>query len=202
MTDIEQTLIDTILPELETGRPNWDKPHTILVVKKLREILSHTPQLNLDETVLLIAAYAHDWGYAGLFKNGQKLTLDDVIDQKTAHAKIGVEKLTKLLEIPVFNTLTQIQKDRAVHLVAVHDRLGEWKDLDELILMEADTLGGIDPFELEPGFDPASNEKYMKGVKQSRIPYFVTDYGKREVEKLFKARQEYYDKNFPIASQN
>ena len=79
---IEKLLSETIYPQLEKGRPNWDKPHTISVVEKMKEILEHSPTLKVDKVVLLIAAYAHDWGYSGLFEDGKKLNLDDVMGAK------------------------------------------------------------------------------------------------------------------------
>jgi len=57
---IEQKLRQTILPDLENGRPDWDKPHTISVVAKIKEIRNNNPELNLDPVVLVISAYTHD----------------------------------------------------------------------------------------------------------------------------------------------
>lgn len=65
--NMEQALINAILPELEKGRPNFDRPHTVAVVIKVKEIIKNNPQLKLDEAVLIVAAYSHDWGYADLF---------------------------------------------------------------------------------------------------------------------------------------
>ena len=64
--------------------------------------------------------------------------------------------------------------------------------MDELLVMEADTLGGLDMTYAAPSFDADSNERYMNGVRKMRIPYFITDYGKREVERLFRERMDFY----------
>jgi hypothetical protein len=189
---IEKILADIIFPELEAGRPNWDKPHTQAVVAKVKEIIEHSPNLKLDKMVLVIAAYAHDWGYAGMFKDGQKLEYKDVMDAKEVHAILSAEKLTKLLKNPAFDILTKEQKDRAMYLVRTHDNLGQWEGIDALVLMEADTLGGLDVSYVTPTFDAASNEKYMQGVRARRLPYFTTDYGKSEFERLFRMRNEYF----------
>ena len=60
---LEKYLQDKVFPKLEAGRPDWDKPHTQAVVDHLKNILQNSPKLNLDEHVLLIAAYTHDLGY-------------------------------------------------------------------------------------------------------------------------------------------
>ena len=85
----EDLLKSTILPELEAGRPNWDKPHTEAVVGCIKAIVNNSFALHLDKEVLIIAAYARDWGYAGLFKEGKTLSLDDVNNAKETHMKIG-----------------------------------------------------------------------------------------------------------------
>lgn len=192
MTQMETFLQDTIFPQLEAGRPNWDKPHTEAVVAHIKQLIEANPQLSLDREVLIIAAYAHDWGYVGLFRNGQKFSLDDVTSAKEAHMTIGAEKLRELLKDPRFDALSVERKARAVHLVFVHDKLKELKEVDELILMEADTLGGLDVERVEPSFDIESNERYMSDVRSKRLPLFITEYGKREFERLYGLREEYY----------
>ncbi len=185
-------LKSTILPELEAGRPNWDKPHTETVVEYIKAIINHSPELNLDKDVLIIAAYAHDWGYAGLFKDGKPLNLDDVNNAKEAHMKIGADKLKTLLANKLFDFLSVAQKERIIHLVRIHDNLQSLEEPDELALMEADVLGGLDIEKVKPNFDRVSNDKYLRDVKSKRFPMFITDYGKQQFEKLYKSRQEYY----------
>lgn len=190
----EDLLKAKIFPELEAGISNWDKPHTEAVVEHIKAIIENSPQLNLDKDVLIIAAYAHDWGYSGLFEAGKPLSLDDINNAKKAHMRIGADKLSKLLQASVFNFLSEERKKRAVHLVGVHDKLGDLKDPDEIVLMEADTLGGLDIEKVKPSFDKASNERYMRGVRKMRYPKFMTDHGKKQFEKLYRSREEYYAK--------
>jgi hypothetical protein len=185
----EHYLQQTIFPDLERGRPNFDKPHTQAVVHHLKEILKQTPQLHLDEEVLLIAAYAHDWGYADLYSDGRPIDLDRVKEEKPLHAKLSSEKVTKLVEHSIFDYLTPIRKSRIIHLVAIHDRLEELKDTDELVLMEADTLGGLD---VTPTFDRSSNERIMNGFRKRRQPLLITDYAKNMFEKVFQNRVDFY----------
>lgn len=188
--ELESFLIETILPELEKGRPGWDKPHTEAVVKNLKLILDHTNH-KIDEEVLLIAAYAHDWGYAGLFKNKVSINLDQVLGQKDAHMQIGAEKLEQLLKNSVFDNLSAERKARAVHLVRVHDKLKEINDLDERILVEADTLGGLDIDQSHSTFDAKSKRGYIQGVIRKRLPLFVNDYSLRRAEELIRQQQSF-----------
>ena len=58
--------------------------------------------------------------------------------------------------------------------------------------MEADTLGSLDTALITPTLSPEENERFMRGVISSRIPKFITVYGKREAGRLFEARKNYY----------
>jgi hypothetical protein len=191
---LEQKLQSVIFPELEKGRPNWDKSHTEAVVFWIKKIISNSPELKLDSQVLIIAAHAHDWGYTDLFKDGKSVDYQNVIDAKTTHMETGAEKLRNLLFDKFFDFLTDSQKERAIHLVKVHDQLKNLKDIDELVLMEADTLGGLDTSFVKPAFDKESNIKYMSGVKKFRFPLFFTEFGKKEYAVLVKMREDYYSK--------
>ena len=189
---VEKYLKKKILPDLEKGRPNFDKPHTLAVVYWLKQIINHNPQLGLDKVVLLIAAYAHDWGYGGMFEQKKQAQYEEVKNAKIEHMKRGAAKLQKLLNDSFFSCLTDEQKERAIHLVAVHDNLSILKDSDELVLMEADTLGALDVSFVKPTFDFESNERYMKEVKEKRVPRFITEFGKSMVKKLIQQRADYY----------
>ena len=191
---LEKYLQEKIFPELETGRPGIDKPHTEGVVFHLKNIIENSPDLNLDLPVLLIAAYAHDWGYAKLFKNGQSLEMGDVANAKEEHMVRGSQQITTLLQDPFFNFLSEEQKLRASHLVEVHDKLDILKYPDELVLMEADTFGGLDTSFYKPTFNKESNDKYMQNVLEKRFPKFITTFGKKEFPSLFKMRQDFYKK--------
>lgn len=190
---VETFLKERILPDLDKGRPNWDKPHTLCVVMKIKLIIDNNPALKLDDDVLIISAYAHDWGYSGLFENNVPLQLDEVKNAKEEHAILGAERIENLLKNDIFNYLSTKQKARIKHLVFVHDRVEQLVDTDELILMEADTLGGLDIEYVKPTFNKESNERYMKGVIEGRLPKFVTEYSKKDAVRLIDARSGYYD---------
>ncbi len=191
--EIESFLQKIIFPELEKGRPNWDKPHTIAVVHYLKEIFKNTPDLTVDFPVLLIASYAHDWGYSGLFHEGKVIKLTDIIAVKKLHMEIGAKKIAKLLTDPFFSILHAQQKKRIVHLVKMHDRLIELRDTDERILVEADTLGGLDTDYIKPFSDKESGDRYISGVEKKRIPLFITEYGKMKVRELIEKRKQHYE---------
>lgn len=190
--DWEKLLQTKILPELEEGRPDFDMPHTKAVVIKIKEIMKDNPDLDIDPEVLIIAAYAHDWGYSNLFKKGEPAQIDTIMDAKEAHMQIGAKKIAKLLDNPAFSFLSDGRKARIIHLVSVHDRLNQIKDLDEILLMEADTLGAADLSLVKTGFNKESNDKWTAGAKNKRIPKFITDYSKRQIERILKERELYF----------
>ncbi|HLM84156.1 MAG TPA: HD domain-containing protein [Candidatus Bathyarchaeia archaeon] len=190
--ELEKYLKEKILPDLEKSRGGFDKIHTLEVVDWLKQIIEHNQNLKLDEDVLLIAAYAHDWGYADLFKEKETMNFEKVENAKKLHMELGAEKIRVLLEDGFFSFLTDEQKKRCVHLVAVHDKKFELKNTDELILMEADMLSGLDINTNKPIFDAKSNEKFMEAMLTTRIPKFITEFSKKEAERLIEAREKYF----------
>lgn len=189
---VELFLKDKILPELESGRPAWDKPHTESVVFYIKEIVRNNPDLNLDLNTLIIVGYSHDWGYANLFKNGVYVGRKAIQKVKNLHPKISEKKIKALLQNSLFNFLKTEQKERISHLVLVHDKLEKLKDIDELIFMEADTLGQLDISRVIPTFTEADNGKYMQKIERFRIPKFITNFSKNQAKKLIELRQGYY----------
>ena len=189
---IEKYLKEKILPDLEKSRGGYDKIHTLEVIKWLKQIISHDPELKLDETVLLIAAYAHDWGYSDIFKDGQTMNFKLVENAKKLHMELGAKKIKALLENDFFSFLSDVQKSRCIHLVGVHDKKFEIKDVDELILMEADMLSALEMSEGKPSFDAESNKKFMKVMLTTRIPKFISKFSKNETKRLIKIREDYY----------
>jgi len=191
---LEKYLKEKILPDLEKSRGGFDKIHTLETACWLKQIISHNPKLKLDKTVLLIAAYAHDWGYSNIFKDGQVMNFKLVADAKKLHMELGEKKIKALLKDNFFSFLTATQKSRCIHLVAIHDKKFELKDTDELILMEADMLSGLEVNTGKPVFDAKSNKKFMKVMLTARIPKFITSFSKIKAKKLIKARENYYKK--------
>ncbi|MEK7096975.1 MAG: hypothetical protein AAB859_01525 [Patescibacteria group bacterium] len=76
--------------------------------------------------------------------------------------------------------------------MGIHDQLDKLSCIDELILMEADTLGGLDTDFVKPSFTKEENQRYMKSVEKNRRPLFITDYAKNKYVELFEKRSLYY----------
>jgi hypothetical protein len=189
---LEEYLQEKILPDLEKSRGGFDRIHTLEVVSWLKQIISHNPELKLDETVLTIAAYAHDWGYSEIFRDGQVMNFEIIENAKKLHMELGAKKTEKLLQDDIFSFLTDEQKARCVHLVAVHDKKLEIKAVDEIILMEADVLSGLDINTKKPILDAKSNEKFMDSMINIRIPKFITEFSKNEAKRLIQLREDYF----------
>lgn len=186
---IEEFTRQEIFKDLSTGDPLWDVPHTTAVVHHLKQILENTPGLdNVDSTVLIIAAYGHDWGYSNFYKHGRSLTKEEYMAAKKTHAEIACQKMTELLANDVYHGLTSSQKDRILHLILIHDQLELLKDNDELILMEADTLGGLDTDFITPTWTKEQALRHLEVVREKRFPKFITDYGKKEFEICIRKR--------------
>jgi hypothetical protein len=193
LDELEAYLKEKILPDLEKSRGGFDKIHTLEVVEWLKKIMSHHPELGLDEMVIVIAAYAHDWGYSDIFEEGEVMDFEKVEGVKALHMELGAKKVEQLLHDDFFDFLSEEQKAHVVHLVAVHDKKFELKDVDELVLMEADMLSALYIGGEKPKNDVVWNAKFMEAMKTTRLPKFITEYGKREAARLVKEREEYYD---------
>lgn len=179
---LEEYFQEKILPDLEKSRGGFDRIHTLEVADWLKKIIQHNPELKLDETVLIIAAYAHDWGYSEIFKDGQVMNFEIIENAKKLHMELGAKKIEKLLQDDIFSFLTDEQKARCIHLVAVHDKKFEIKDTDEIILMEADMLSSLDINTKKPILDAESNMKFMDSMVNIRIPKFITEFSKNEAK--------------------
>lgn len=192
LSELEKFLKEKILPDLEKSRGGFDGIHTREVVIWLKEIINRNPELKLDKIVLLIAAYAHDWGYTDIFMDGQTMDFEKVEGAKSLHMELGAKKIEQLLKDDFFSFLSKEQKMRCIHLVAVHDKKFEIKDSDEIILMEADMLSALQISGGKPIFDFVSNKKFMEAMLTTRIPKFITEFSKNEARKLIEIREEYY----------
>lgn len=192
MENYEEYLKEKILPDLEKSRGGFDRIHTLEIVEWIKRIIDHNPQLHLDRDILIIASYAHDWGYAGLFKDGEVMDSDKIENAKKLHMEIGAKKIQELLEGEKFIFLADKRKERCIHLVEVHDKKHEIKDVDELILAEADMLSGIDINTEKPILDSESNKDFMDSLLNTRLPKFITEYSKKEAKRLIQERNVYY----------
>lgn len=192
----EGRLREAILSDLEKSRKNFDRPHTEGVVNYVKKILDNSPDLDekLDRTVIVIAAYAHDWGYieggsdfSAMYKAGKQAQI------KEQHAIFSRDKLKNLLDESEFDFLTDERKERALLLTLTHDNVEDLTDEDQKVLMEADTLGAIDVDVVAPTFDPEANAKYLRTSLIKRTSRFISSYSKQVLSETLKKRQEYYD---------
>ena len=141
---------------------------------------------------MLIVAYTHDWGYSEIFAKGNKMNFQLVEDAKKQHMILGAKKVAKFLKDDFFNFLTENQKKRCIHLVRVHDKKYEIDEIGELVLMEADMLSSLQITKGKAVYDKISNQKFMQAMLTTRIPKFVTEYSKKEADKLIQLRDEFH----------
>lgn len=185
-TKIEEFLQKAIFPDLEKGRPGWDLPHT-------RSVVHWAKNLTQDDLkyhkIVVTAAYAHDWGYMGLFSQHTP-TYDQIQEFKLRHMVLGAEKITQLLAGSADFTRKEIS--RISHLVAVHDHLDILKADDEIYLMEADTLGALDTDFIVPTFNLQDNQKYLEEVKSKRFSEFRHERAKKAFDQLIEKRKDFY----------
>lgn len=193
---IERTLRSVILKDLaRSGRPQWDKPHTEAVVYWMKYLLKeiNKPESELNPKVLITAAYAHDWGYYGLFDQKNPITVQQARSQKVEHLKRGAQRIEQLLYTRLAGYFTDAEAQRVIHLVGIHDKIGELKDEDEILLMECDALGMIDVERVRPTLSPEENHNLMRtSIAAKRLPKFVHDPAKKTAQRLLATREEWY----------
>ncbi len=167
---------------LSHGRPGWDVPHTLAVVRWANELARVQ---RLDVKVLTMAAYLHDIGYYGQFGGLASANLGQVMDKKEKHMVVGAIMASSFLDLPeVSRYLSSDQAKRIIHLVSVHDRVEQLKDLDELVLMEADSLGAIDVDFVEPTYRGEEALDYLTTRMIKRRKRFVTPEAMRAYDDL------------------
>ncbi len=190
---VEQILQETILPDLRKGRKDFDLPHTKAVVFWMKELLQSLSDQSLDSQVLITAAYAHDWGYIGLFDGVDSTNIEVIHKMKPLHMVRGSQLITQLIDEKLSAYFTTKQKEHVAHLVRMHDRVEELKTTDEILLMEADTLGMIDANKVKPTFSKEDNQTFMqRELMGRRLPRFQHDYAKKIAEELADSRERYY----------
>lgn len=175
---------------LQKGRI-WDLPHTKAVAYYAGKISSEE---RLDSLILVTTAWLHDIGYSGLFKDDESRNYDQVQDKKFRHMVIGEQRAREFLgRGDVKGFYTDIQKYAIIHLVSVHDQLEKLNHVNELVFMEADTLGQIDIGRVTPTFDREQVEKYiLRDLKERRWPKFISQTGKQLYKELYPKFLNYF----------
>lgn len=187
----EEQISGIILPDLDKGRPDFDKPHTQAVVHWVKYIIDNESNLNFK--ILVTAAYAHDWGYIGLFEDG--LTdMTDIHTKKERHMEAGANKIEALLNEQFSDQYAPEKILRIKHLVYMHDRVEKLSEDDEIALMEADTLGALDSDMVKPTFSKQDNEFYIeREVKGRRFPHFKHSSAISVFDELLSKRINFYN---------
>ena len=180
----EKILRQTILKDLENkGRKGYDRLHTEAVVFWMKQLLGSLP--HLDSQVLITAAYAHDWGYARVKGISEARDFQAMIKFKPLHMQFGAEMVEQLLYTKLAKYFTEQQKLRTIHLVRVHDKVRELTAEDELTLMEADTLGGLDRTRVPSTLSKEDERRYLKiSIHHLRLPRFVHQEAKEIANEL------------------
>jgi len=191
---LEAILRATILPELEKGRKDFDRPHTEAVVHWTKTILEHLNNPELDPQVLITAAYAHDWGYIGLFEGANSSDRQEIAKRKPLHMERGAQYITELINTRLAEHFSPEQTVLTAHLVRMHDRVEDLQTESELLLMEADTIGMLDTKRVRPTFSKADNEVFLaREFYKRRLPRFPHEFAREVATKLAKEREHYYD---------
>lgn len=170
------------LAYLEKGRPGFDVPHTMAVMYHADRLAL---EFSLDRVVLVLAAALHDIGYYGEFDTETRAGLEMVKDKKAAHMIAGgLLARSFLYGGKVGDELTDVQKERIIHLVEVHDKVRELKEIDELALMKADSLGAIDVNWVQPTYIGSEAIRYISEHGGLRRSLFEESLGSDDYDKL------------------
>jgi hypothetical protein len=190
-TTYEKLLIKSIIPDLKNGRSDFDLNHTLAVIHWIKYILS-TEAKHLDSKVMITAAYAHDWGYFGLFDNTDSNSISDINKQKELHMKNGSKKIRYLLnQYP--SLFSKEQVGQISNLVGIHDSVELLETDEEITLMEADTLGALDIDRVKPTFSKEDNLQYIdEQIYKRRLKKFIHKEVVKIATKLAKKRLDYY----------
>lgn len=190
---IESVLRSTILPELEKGRKDFDRPHTEAVIHWTKEIIKQANNPDLDPQVLITAAYAHDWGYIGLFEGANSHDRKEIAKRKPLHMERGAQFITKLIQEKLSDDYTSEQTEAVAHLVFLHDRVEELSTEAELLIMEADTIGMLDTERVKPTFTKEDNDVFLaREIYKRRLPRFIHPFAQEVAIRLAHEREQYY----------
>ncbi len=191
--DVEILLQTTILPDLEKGRKNFDRPHTEAVVFWMKELLEKINSPTCDQLVLITAAYAHDWGYIGLFDGIDSSDINVVHKMKPLHMERGSLLIKMLIDEKLNKYFTSEQAELVAHLVYMHDRIEKLATEPEILLMEADTLGMLDTDRVKPTFSKADNTVFIsRELQERRLPVFLHPVAKDLAKSLMQKRIAFY----------
>ncbi len=190
---VEKSLQEKIFPDLERGRKGFDLPHTKAVVYWMKYLLDNLGSIAVDPLVLITSAYAHDWGYIDLFEGVTYRSIEEINKRKPLHMQRGAEMIENFLREKLNRYFTEEQINRTAHLVSVHDLVEQVQTDDEVLIMEADTLGMLDADQVKPTFNATDNEIFLKEqILERRFPRFIHEAAIAVSGELFAKRRDYY----------
>ncbi|MCD6549830.1 HD domain-containing protein [Candidatus Micrarchaeota archaeon] len=181
--EIENLLRERVVKILEKDKSKWTTQHTLRVVYWVKKLIKEEGG---NERILVPAAYLHDIGYIEV-DIGKRENMDKVYSKKLKHMELGEKICKKILsEFDYYFTKDEIEK--ICDYVGKHD-LPELKNIkiddhDFQLLIEADSLGSIDP-SLKPTFSKEDIKRYFKHFEEARIPLFKTKTGKKYLKEIY-----------------
>ncbi len=181
--EIENLLREKVVKILKKDETRWTLEHTLRVVYWVKKLIREEGG---NERILIPSAYLHDIGYTET-DIGKREKMDKVYSKKLEHMKLGDKICRKILsEFNHYFTKEEIEK--ICSYVRKHD-LPEFEnikidDYDFQLLIEADSLGGIDP-SLKPTYLREDLKRYLRRFEMVRIPLFKTETGKRYLRKIY-----------------
>jgi len=184
--DLEDRLKDKVLLHLESGREGWDLPHTILSVKRMKELIASEGG---DEKVLVSTMYLHDTGYT-LLRRG--FSLDENNQIKVGHCERSV-----VIAKDILNELGEYTEDEIkeiVYLVEHHDDYSALDSHNRQLVFEADNLAKIDVDFIVPPMGEGEYLRFLNLYKEVRAPLFQTETGKGLLQELMPQVDEYINK--------
>ncbi|MFA6422416.1 MAG: HD domain-containing protein [Candidatus Buchananbacteria bacterium] len=158
---------------------SWNYHHTILAVSWMKKLIKAEGG---NPLILVTAMYLHDIGYSK-YLNSDNYTLADRIKAKKKHMIAGAMMAKSILKKLNFSN-ANIEK--IAHLIKIHDKIFEIKTKNEKMVMEADSLAGIDHRKLPASFNKKDMKVYIKFFMSTRAKLFKTNTGKKYLAVLLK----------------
>lgn len=184
-----QRIENYALQFLKQGREGWDIPHTKAVVYYATQIALAE---GLDVRVHNTVGWLHDTGYAGIVNPHESNNLKQIFDKKALHMTRGVENAEIFFYLKnIAEFYTPEQQELVEYLIGTHDKLDELTTIDQIAVMEADTLGMIDLSRVKPTFDRATALENIDSDIQKRASLFRTKYGEHMLAELLPRYIDY-----------
>ncbi|MEK6885670.1 MAG: HD domain-containing protein [Nanoarchaeota archaeon] len=169
----EEKLKEKIKPFFKND--SWSLSHTINAAEWMKKLLKKETG---NPKILITAIYLHDIGYN--LKEGY--SLDERIARKKFHGEEGSILAKNILE--EIGDYSEEEITEICHLVKVHDELDNIKTKNETMMIEADSISGLDPSVEGSRFTKEDLKRYIDNFKKRRVPLFKTKTGKEYMNKL------------------